>query len=185
MANMPVYLRRALVRLLREAPDNAPASGAPHYGSVVERIARDIEDLTPERQSLASFVRRAGGVGDDRGDIAGMDLPGIGASAVVRPGGRTRDDLAVKAWEDGYFPDHSEPPPVNTFMNALDAEARAPIRRGLDDIEALGVDTKLRGKALREHLLALLREALGKRLPSDAPFGVALGLGAGFARDDA
>lgn len=81
---------------------------------------------------LASFVRAQGGVADFRGE-----LKAAGLSNAMRKGddfaggenrlgrliddesGSTLDDMAQRAWEAGYFPDHFERPTVDEFVTAL------------------------------------------------------------------
>lgn len=81
---------------------------------------------------LASFVRSQGGVADFRGE-----LKAAGLSNAMRKGddfaggenrlgrlidgenGSTLDDMAQRAWEAGYFPDHFERPTVDEFVTAL------------------------------------------------------------------
>lgn len=117
-------------------------------------------------QSLGTWVRRRGGMSRDRGDIRGADPRGRGASAVISDSGRSADDLAVAAWEDGFFPGDS-PPTARQFMDALDADLRQPgritrpeadaslsrqAREILDYYERQGIDTARRGSALERQL---------------------------------
>lgn len=149
----------------------------------IDFMVRDIEaarsSLANAEQSLSTWVRRRG-IGDDRGDIRGLDPAGRGASSVLRGNGRSADDLAVAAWEDGFFPG-AEPPSIREFQDALAQDLRNPgsvlrgnaggmnpandARRVLNHYESLGVDVGLRGDRLRQALTPLIGEEGRAALP--------------------
>lgn len=100
------------------------------------------DNLLPRKGplDLVGFVRAQGGVADWHGELrhAGisndpraMDF----AQAEKRLGnlvddieGSTLDDMALRAWEAGYFPDHYQRPTVDEFVTAL-AETQRGINR--------------------------------------------------------
>lgn len=144
-------------------------------------MAREIEEARRATgnadQSLSSWVRRRGGVKDDRGDIRGMDTRGVGASSVRNTrSGRSIDDLATAAWEDGFFPG-DRPPTPREFLDALDQDTRqagsvvrpdaqganTQARQVLEYYERQGIDTNLTGQRLQRALrpLAGVDEAAG------------------------
>ena len=100
------------------------------------RIARKInifdaiknpEMIPPEakqkRESLLAFIKRNGGIQDIGGDVKNMgalkQYPGL-----VNKNGITLDDMALSAWENGYFPEFSERPDINTLLEAIDEGLR-------------------------------------------------------------
>lgn len=111
-------------------------------------------------------VLQRGGIRDDRGDVAGSAGDGLqGFASLLSPNGRSLDDLALSAWENGFFPNHTERPTINEFIDALNRDGRDPgsvhndeaaafEARNARDIlryyESRGVDVGLRGDALFE-----------------------------------
>lgn len=93
---------------------------------------REIE-ARAKPESLTSYIVRTGGLEDPNGDVLSLlgrsrDRPGlIRKSGDTSPGmfgpgessGRTLDDWALRAWENGYFPNHTERPTINEFLDAL------------------------------------------------------------------
>ena len=85
----------------------------------------------PER--LGSFIVRTGGIADDGKEIRHMvgrpkDRPGL-----VNQRGSSLDDAALRAWEQGYFPNHTTRPTLREFLDALDDDLRGnPVYRAAD-----------------------------------------------------
>lgn len=80
---------------------------------------------------LSSWLRMEGGVRPAGGELEhlgitnaprkGMDLTGGDRlGPLVTQDGMSYDDAAYKAWQEGFFPDRSEPPSINEFIDALD-----------------------------------------------------------------
>jgi hypothetical protein len=81
---------------------------------------------------LAAFVRSEGGVADFRGELRAAGLSNAPRKGDDFTGGENRlgpllndesgstlDDMAQRAWEAGYFPDHATRPTVDEFVTAL------------------------------------------------------------------
>lgn len=81
---------------------------------------------------LAAFVRSQGGVADFRGELKAAGLSNAARKGDDFAGGENRlgpllndesgatlDDMAQRAWESGYFPDHAERPSIDEFVTAL------------------------------------------------------------------
>lgn len=121
------------------------AEGAPRTLDELERTAAEdaaaghkaildtIDELKagPQQQAggLTSFLVRNGGVKNDGGEVSHI----IGSKGKTRPGlisgkGMSLDDAALKAWEEGYFPELGERPTINEFLDALrgDHDTSAP-----------------------------------------------------------
>ena len=96
---------------------------------------------------LVGWVRLRGGINDSGDALSrGGDLKAMGLSnaprrgldfagqearmgPVIRVGGMTLDDAAEAAWEAGYFPELSERPSINEFLQALDDTNRGGANR--------------------------------------------------------
>lgn len=59
-------------------------------------------------QTLGEYLRDAGGLIDDGGELAALDadVGRVGRNRYVRPNGMSLDDAAMQAWERGFFPGH-------------------------------------------------------------------------------
>lgn len=81
---------------------------------------------------LSGWVRLSGGLRDQNGELSHMGLTNaprrgmhlVGQEARFGPvinnaDGMKLDDAALSAWEAGYFPNHTERPSVNEFLDAL------------------------------------------------------------------
>lgn len=111
---------------------------APNEAATLERrnlpSPNDGTRTIPKRGpvDLVTWARTQGGLRDDGGDLAqlgmtnaprnGMDFASGEqrfGKLVDNEGGLDLDQAALRAWEDGYFPDHVEPPTRNEFIDAL------------------------------------------------------------------
>lgn len=80
---------------------------------------------------LVGFIRKNGGLLDQNGELSQMGLSnatrkGLGLTGLentygplVSETGSNFDDAALRAWEAGYFPELTERPSVNQFLDAL------------------------------------------------------------------
>lgn len=81
---------------------------------------------------LVGWLRLRGGLQDDGGELSHMGMTNaarrglehVGQEARFGPlvnneSGDNLDDAALAAWEAGFFPDHTERPSVNDFLNAV------------------------------------------------------------------
>ncbi len=89
--------------------------------------------------SLTSFVVKAGGIADDRGDVRAAIGGPSARPGLLNQNGKPLDDLALAAWEAGYFPESAERPDLRTFLDVLSADARGEQpRHAQADAEARG-----------------------------------------------
>lgn len=76
-----------------------------------------------KRVSLLQFIRSKGGIKDTGGDVKSMgaikQYPGL-----INNKGMGLDDMALSAWEQGYFPEFSERPEINDLLEAIDEGLR-------------------------------------------------------------
>lgn len=89
------------------------------------RIARSAYEKVPrEPQRLADFVRRSGGITDVGGDVRNI-LGGANARpGLINGNGLDNDAMALRAWENGYFPELRERPTIKEFVARLEDDLR-------------------------------------------------------------
>ena len=75
----------------------------------------------PER--LATFLRRAGGLQDEGGDVRSILGGARFRPGLINENGRPLDDATRLAWEHGYFPERGEDrPEINDLLDKLDLD---------------------------------------------------------------
>lgn len=135
------------------------------------KLPSQVEAFGP---SLIDFLREQG-VSDDRGDLQALDIDkGLrpGQRKLLREDGRSLDDLALSAYEAGYFPRFAGRPDVNQLLEAVDRETRGEAtfsadlgntrvrarREALDDLQneldRRGLSTDQTNEELRAALLS-------------------------------
>lgn len=78
-------------------------------------------------KTLATFVADKGGIRDVGGELRAMDAQNWHKGrAYQKPiiGSGSADDMAVSAWDAGYFPDHTTRPSIKELHEALGQELR-------------------------------------------------------------
>lgn len=119
---------------------------------------------------LVGWLRLRGGLRDQGGELSHMGLNNRGRSGMDFVGQEARfgpllnnesgmklDDAAQAAWEAGYFPDLTERPDVNTFLDALRGTQEGWKRHFLPD-DFAEIDRFYGAKAERQDLDALRSE---------------------------
>jgi hypothetical protein len=127
-------IQRELARA-RDAAERDAARSEPNRYEGLPLSADEVETLVgfwqyakevlarKKPESLTSFIVRMGGLEDPGGDVRSM----LGRTN-ARPGlirkagsdaGRGLDDWALRAWENGFFPDHLERPTIDEFLDRL------------------------------------------------------------------
>lgn len=96
-------------------------------------------------KTLSQFVLEAGGLVDDAGELAHRGITNKARPGLIRKerktaqssgGGWTLDDMARHAWENGYFPESSQRPSIDQFVEALNDDfhkVRAVLKHGEQD----------------------------------------------------
>lgn len=101
----------------------------------------------PKVTSLTQWLASQGGLVDNAGELLRMGISNRTRPGFVRAARRTAtnqrggwdfDDAALRAWEEGYFPNHTERPSVREFLDALDGDFNGwgKVYRGADEAEA-------------------------------------------------
>lgn len=75
------------------------------------------------RSSLLQFIKKRGGAVDAGGELKAMDIGKNVIGAINNKSGESLDDLALAAWENGYFPEKTERPTVNELLEAIRDES--------------------------------------------------------------
>lgn len=110
-ANVPAAYTD-LVNIGRRTPDNM---------RVMLKELRSGMSVKPE--SLMAWVKRMGGLKDDGGELAARNWDKKGRFNIARKNGRSMDELADLARQEGYFPD-KDAAGADDLLKALDQEAR-------------------------------------------------------------
>lgn len=74
--------------------------------------------------SLLPFLKQRGGLKDTGGELKSMDAGKSYIGLINNKNGQELDNMALSAWENGYFPMHSERPTVDELLQAIDDELR-------------------------------------------------------------
>lgn len=72
----------------------------------------------PQRQSLLAFIKDKGGLKDVGGELKAMDTQKQSIGLINNTSGNSLDDMALAAWEAGYF-EGQERPDINTLLEAI------------------------------------------------------------------
>lgn len=116
-------IRGVFDRLLSAPSPEQAAVIAPDREMVTpaHRANRSVYEPVPiEPRRLSDFLRREGGLQDQSGEISHIlggknQRPGL-----INRRGKTLDDAALRAWEEGYFPEHGENrPTINDLLDAI------------------------------------------------------------------
>lgn len=100
-------------------------------------------------KSLIQFIKENGGIYDSGGELKAMGLnnrPGLirrnpyfttttlQGKQTIRV---TPDDVALRAWENGYFPEFQERPSANDFLDAITNETKGSPRFSENDLDKI------------------------------------------------
>lgn len=105
----------------------AAAQKADGLDFVINAMKRKADVNAKPGVSLLEFISEKGGVADPGGDLASMGAQDwhkgkAFKKKLVRDDGRTLDDLAMAAFEAGYFPGLTDRPTINDLLDAMGRE---------------------------------------------------------------
>lgn len=80
---------------------------------------RLVESPPKKPETLISFLHKQGGLKDDAGELKTIGLTQKSRPGFVRAKGQSLDDAALRAWENGFFPQFQERPSVNDLLDAI------------------------------------------------------------------
>lgn len=72
--------------------------------------------------SLITFIVKRGGLKDVGGELKSRDAQKQRIGLINNKSGNSLDDMALAAWEHGYFPNKAERPTINDLLEAIDTE---------------------------------------------------------------
>ena len=101
-----------------------PQNVNPFEALVDDKLYNKIARIEKENKgdSLITFIIKRGGLKDVGGELKNMDAQKQRIGLINNKSGNSFDDIALAAWEHGYFPSHSERPTINDLLEAIDAE---------------------------------------------------------------
>lgn len=85
-----------------------------------KRVAKTEE--ADKGRSLLSFIVKRGGIKDVGGDLKAMDAGKQRIGIINNKSGESADDVALAAWENGYFPEKTERPTIQDLKDAINDE---------------------------------------------------------------
>jgi len=123
----------------RELPESVRAKNINEQDLALEELRsyRGISDKKAFGDSLIQHISKKGGINpndNQSGDLLGMDLDkyhtnkGAFTKKVFQDTGKFLDDIALTAWEDGYFPELASRPTIEDLVSKIDQELRGEIQ---------------------------------------------------------
>lgn len=123
------------VSVTRELPAGLQAKSVTELDLMIEKF-RSYKGQSQKKlfgDSLLEFVNKQGGVNAsdvNAGDLVAQGIEDWHKEKKFRPrvlrekGGQFLDDLALAAWENGYFPEFQDRPSINDLLDKIDSELR-------------------------------------------------------------
>lgn len=101
-----------------------PQNVNPFEALVDDRLYNKIAKIEKENKgdSLITFIIKRGGLKDVGGELKNMDAKKQRIGLINNKSGNSFDDIALAAWENGYFPSYSERPTINDLLEAISTE---------------------------------------------------------------
>lgn len=113
---------RDFARRLNEAKRAGEVAEINLYEALKNPALLKGQKVKDTRQSLTQFLKQNGGLKDFGGELKAMDADKQVIGLINNKNGRNLDDMALAAWEAGYFPQSSERPTVNELLDAIGEE---------------------------------------------------------------
>lgn len=113
---------RDFARRLNEAKRTGEVAEINLYEALKNPSLLKGQKVKDTRQSLTQFLKQNGGLKDFGGELKAMDADKQVIGLINNKNGRNLDDMALAAWEAGYFPQNSERPTVNDLLDAIGEE---------------------------------------------------------------
>jgi len=80
------------------------------------------KETADKGRSLLSFIVKRGGIKDVGGDLKSMDAGKQRVGIINNKSGEGADDMALAAWENGYFPEKTDRPSIQDLKDAINDE---------------------------------------------------------------
>lgn len=109
----------------------------------LEAVLRDVQARPAKAEGLLSYLHRSGGVVDEGGELAALGMTPRTRPGLLRKQGRSLDDAALQAQEEGFFPgrdlEAGDRVSVQDFLDAVDRELRGQrVLRAADEQAQMG-----------------------------------------------
>lgn len=147
----PATPEQRAMQEMEAAPGVAPETPPEPTVALTERVAQKppapstaspFKAVPKEPERLASFVRRMGGMQDQGGDIASSLGGKKYRPGLINRNGLPDDEMALRAWESGYFPEFGDTrPSINDLRDALDDDLKGRPRYSSQDEAAAAAYT--------------------------------------------
>lgn len=123
------------------AAEPAPRPGGPVAYEPVPKPPTKLIDFLRAPEIQGSGIHQTkipGGVRDPGGDVSAIIGGARGRPGLINnTSGRNLDDATLRAWEHGYFPEHSERPEINHLLDAIAEDHTGNHRYSMHDQDAL------------------------------------------------
>ena len=96
----------------------------PFEALIDDKLYKKIAKIEKENKgdSLITFIVKRGGLKDVGGELKAKDAQKQRIGLINNKSGNSFDDMALSAWENGYFPAKTERPTINDLLDAIDDE---------------------------------------------------------------
>ncbi len=185
------------IKITRELPSVLKKKNVNEMDLMIEKFRsfKGVSDKKVFGDSLLEFISSQGGA--NANDVNAGDLEAIGIEQyhqdkkfrkrILQEQGRSLDDLALAAWEAGYFPESSGRPTINDLLDKIDTELRGQPQfsdqQGNTDLEAevqqiedldrffneIGVDINEQSNAEIKERILEFEQSGGQELFQSAP----------------
>jgi len=112
------------VENVRKSKKINPQNVNPFEALVDDKLYNKVAKIEKENRgdSLITFIIKRGGLKDVGGELKNMDAQKQRIGLINNKSGNSFDDMALAAWEHGYFSSKSERPTIQDLLDAIDAE---------------------------------------------------------------
>ena len=110
------------------------AGGQPTLPGVAGGPRTPYVSVPKEPTRLIDFIRQQGGIQDPGGDVLAMIGARKFARGVVNPNGVRQDDMALRAFDAGYFPEMTERPDINGLLDKMGADLKGAPQYAVHDM---------------------------------------------------
>lgn len=105
-----------------------PAQASDEFKTAIGHVKNGVPK-SMKAKTLSEWIRSAGGLKDDGGDVRALGGGGKDQKLVNNKSGMSLDDAALRAQEAGYFPDSEGRPDIKEFLDTLHGDAQGSVPR--------------------------------------------------------
>lgn len=107
---------------------------------LLEQWKANNKTLKDKPKSLIQFIKENGGIHDTNGELRALGITYKTKVGLIRKdlnGDTSMDSVTRRAWEAGYFPEHSNRPDIKTLLDAMDEDMRGNYVYSEKDLERI------------------------------------------------